>query len=39
VKNRPIYVVEGEYSGAAPGPDAHAGEGPNGPERADDPRG
>ena len=39
VKNRPIYVIEGEYSGAAPGPDAREGEGPNGPERADDPRG
>ena len=40
VKNRPVYVIEGEYSGAAPpGPDARGGEGPNGPERAEDPRG
>jgi len=39
VKNRPVYVIEGEYSGAAPSPDAREREGPNGPERADDPRG
>jgi len=39
VKNRPVYVVEGEYSGSIPAPEDREGDGRHGPERADDPRG